>query len=188
MARKFNFNAGPSTLPVEVLEKLRDGLVDFQGSGLSLVEESHRSPLYEEVHQSALSGFRSLLAIPDDFTILLLGGGATLQFAMVPMNLLTEGSSCDYVLSGSWAKKAFEDAGKIGKAVAVFDGKAGGYRSLPDSVAYNGDAAYVHITSNETIGGIQWPVFPGTGSVPLVADMSSDIMSRPVDWSRISLA
>ena len=185
--RKLNFFAGPSTLPLPVLEKLRDTMVDHSGEGMSLIETSHRSPMYDEVHQGALSLLRELLGVPDDFDILLLGGGATLQFAMVPMNLLPAGRSCDFLVSGSWAKKALADARKIGNVNVVFDGAEGGYSSLPSEISYSPDAAYVHATSNETIDGVQWPELPKTGNVPLVADMSSDIMSRRFSFDDIGL-
>ncbi len=182
MNRKLNFYAGPATLPVKVLEQLRDEMVDYRGNGLSMIETSHRGAMYETIHQETISLLRDLLAIPEDYDVLFLGGGATLQFAMVPMNLLGPGQFCEYTLSGVWAKKAFEDAQKIGDARGIADGKAGSYTSLPDpaTVKASPGAAYLHLTSNETIGGIQWKAFPKTGDVPLVADMSSDILSRPI--------
>mgnify|MGYP006301569741 CR=1 FL=1 len=185
MARKYNFYAGPSTLPVEVLNQIQEELVDFQGQGLSMIETSHRSKMYDAVHTETVSLVRELLDVPEDFHVLLLAGGATLQFAMVPLNFLGDGRSCDIVVSGSWAKKALSDAQKLGTVNVLFDGAQGNYTSLPDakSVTPHEDAAYLHITSNETIGGLQWKSFPDTGSVPLVCDMSSDIAGRrvPVD-------
>ena len=176
--RKVNFFAGPSTMPQPVLEELAATLVDYQNSGLSLIETSHRNAAYENVHNGAISLVRELLSVPDNFSILLLAGGATLQFAMVPLNLLTAGRSCDFVVSGAWAEKALEDAKKIGKVNVIFDGKADKYSNLPDTVAVDPRAAYLHITSNETIDGVQWQTLPDSGDVPLVVDMSSDIMSR----------
>ena len=182
MARKLNYHAGPSTLPLEVLEELRDNMVDFQGTGLSLIEESHRSANYEAVHNGAVELFREMLSVPKNYRILFLGGGATLQFAMVPMNFLPQGRTAEYVSTGTWSKKAIDDAKKIGSVKVVFDGKEGGYTTLPDpaSMKVDPEAAYLHVTANETIGGLEWKAWPETGDVPLVCDMSSDILSRPV--------
>lgn len=187
--RKHNFYAGPSTLPLPVLEELQRTMVDYHGMGLSLVETSHRSDEYDEVHESALAGLRALLDVPDSHSILFLGGGATMQFGMVPMNLLPSGGHADIVVSGSWAKKAIADMKKLGSANVLFDGSEGGFTTLPEpsSVKPSDGAAYVHITTNETIGGLQWKEFPDTDPVPLVADMSSDILSRRIDISRFGL-
>ena len=189
MERKINFYAGPATLPVPVLEKLRDELVDYHGEGLSMIETSHRSKMYDTVHMETMALLAELMGIPSNYKVIFLGGGATLQFTMVPMNLMGKDSSCDITLSGSWAKKAYDDAKKIGSVNVLFDGKAGGYTTLPDpsSVKPTPGAAYLHVTSNETIGGVQWKDFPKTGDIPLVADMSSDILSRPVDVSSFGL-
>lgn len=189
MARKLNYHAGPSTLPLEVLEELRDNMVDFQGTGLSLIEESHRSANYEAVHNAAVDLFREMLSVPGNYRILFLGGGATLQFAMVPMNFLPQGRTAEYVSTGTWSKKAIDDAKKIGSVKVVFDGKEGGYTSLPDpaSMKVDPEAAYLHVTANETIGGLEWKAWPETGGVPLVCDMSSDILSRPVPVEKFAL-
>ena len=189
MARKLNYHAGPSTLPLEVLEELRDNMVDFQGTGLSLIEESHRSANYEAVHNGAVELFREMLSVPKNYRILFLGGGATLQFAMVPMNFLPQGRTAEYVSTGTWSKKAIDDAKKIGSVKVVFDGKEGGYTTLPDpaSMKVDPEAAYLHITANETIGGLEWKAWPETGDVPLVCDMSSDILSRPVPVEKFAL-
>ena len=189
MGRKYNFFAGPSTLPVPVLEQLRAEIVDTQGKGLSMIEASHRGGMYEAMHNETIELLRGLLGVPQDRRILLLGGGATLQFAMVPMNLMAKTGSCDYVQSGAWAKKAAADAKLFGTVRLAFDGAAGNYTSLPaaSSVKVPQDSAYLHLTSNETIGGIQWKEFPDPGSVPLVADMSSDIMSRRIPAERFGL-
>ncbi len=178
--RKYNFSAGPSTLPVQVLETLRDEMVDYQGSGMSLIEASHRGAEYDAVHMNTISLIKELLQVPDTHSILLLQGGATMQFAMIPLNLLSGGKSCDAVMSGSWAKKAIADFGKVGTVQKIFDGKDSGFTTLPETLNTNAGAAFVHITSNETIEGVQWKTFPQTGDVPLIADMSSDIMSRPL--------
>lgn len=189
MARKINFFAGPSVLPLEVLETLGKEMVDFQGTGLSLVESSHRAPAYDAVHQSALEGLRKLLDIPENFKILFVGGGATMQFAMIPLNFLPKGKSCDFTLTGAWAGKAYNDAKKLGQVNVVFDGKESSFSTLPDpaAVKVTPGAAYMHITSNETIGGLQWKDFPDTGDVPLIADMSSDILSRPLPWKKFGM-
>lgn len=186
--RKFNFSAGPAVLPLPVLEEVRDTLVDYRGNGLSLLECSHRSKMYEDVHNETISLFRELLGLPESHKVIFLGGGATLQFSMVPMNFLTPGKACDIVVSGAWAKKALSDAKKIGDVKVVFDGAETKYTTLPKSESiYTPDAAYVHITSNETIGGLQWKTFPDTGDVPLIADMSSDIMSTPLPVEKFSM-
>jgi phosphoserine aminotransferase len=189
MGRKRNFYAGPSTLPVAVLEQIRDQVVDTQGKGLSMIETSHRGSMYETVHNEAIELLRGLLGLPKDRRVLFLGGGATLQFAMVPMNLLGKGAGCDYVLSGAWAQKAVADARLLGTVRLAFDGASAKFTALPKaaSVKVPSDSAYLHLTSNETIGGIQWKEFPQTGSVPLVADMSSDIMSRRIPAERFGL-
>ncbi len=185
MKRKYNFYAGPSTLPLPVLEQLQEEIVDYHGEGLSMIETSHRSSIYDTIHNETEEMMRELLGIPGDFHVLFLGGGATLQFAMVPMNLLGGDTPCDFVVSGAWAKKALDDAEKVGKVNVIFDGKDSSYTTLPQvrDVEPGSASSYVHITSNETIGGVQWKEFPKTGRVPLVADMSSDILSRPLPVS-----
>ncbi|MDA3948533.1 MAG: 3-phosphoserine/phosphohydroxythreonine transaminase [Spirochaeta sp.] len=187
MARVFNFYAGPATLPLPVLEAAQADLVDYRGSGLSLIETSHRSNDYDEVHASAQRLIRELLGVPDGYSVLFLGGGATMQFGMIPMNLMTTGRS-DLVLSGVWAQKALDDAKKYGTVSVVYDGSDTKFSTLPaaSSVASTRDSSYLHITSNETIDGIQWKEFP-TVDAPLVADMSSDILSRPVPVERFGL-
>jgi len=187
MKRKLNFFAGPSTLPQPVLEQLRDTIVEYQDSGLSLIEASHRSGTYDGVHTDAIALLRELLSVPEEYSILLLGGGATLQFGMVPLNLLSGGKSCDIVVSGSWAKKALADAEKIGKVNVIYDGKSEGYSNLPDTVSCTPGAAYLHLTSNETIDGVQWQTLPDSGGTPMVIDMSSDIMSRPFSFDNVGI-
>jgi phosphoserine aminotransferase len=185
MKRIYNFSAGPCTLPLPVLEKARDEFVDYQGKGMSLVEMSHRGKVYDEVHNAAVKSVADLLNLPADYKVLFLGGGATLQFGMIPMNFMWGGKTADYTNTGAWAKKAIEDAKKIGNVNIVWDGKTENYLNLPDpkSLKATPDAAYFHMTSNETIGGVQWQDWPEIGSVPLFCDMSSDFMSRrfPVD-------
>ena len=189
MARIFNFAAGPSILPLYALQEAAGKLVDFNGSGMSLVEMSHRGKIYEGIHNEALKLTRELLAIPEDFQILFLQGGATLQFGMIPMAFLKSGMTADYVVTGAWAQKALEDAKVIGSAKAVWDGKENKYTKIPaaNEIRYTNDAAFVLICSNETIGGIQWQSYPDTGGIPLIVDASSDVMSRPLQWDRISM-
>lgn len=188
MGRKYNFYAGPAILPEPVLEQLEAEIRDYQGTGVSLIETSHRSKEYDAVHNDAMETFRSLLSVPDSHEILFLGGGATMQFGMVPMNFL-QGGSCDFTLTGSWAKKAHADAKLFGNVEILFDGSESGFTTLPDpaSIRPHADARYLHLTSNETIDGVQWKSFPDGGDVPLVADMSSDIMSRPLDLAPFGL-
>lgn len=187
MSRKINFYAGPSTLPVDVLAELKENIDEYQGMGLSLIETSHRSKEYDAVHNEAISLFRELLNIPEDYHVLFLGGGATLQFSMIPMNFLPAGRSCDFTLTGTWASKAYADTKKVGKVEVLFDGKDSGYTTLPESLEVHKDAAYLHITSNETIGGLQWQKWPEAGNVPIIADMSSDILSRPLPVEKFAM-
>ncbi len=180
MGRIFNFAAGPSTLPLPVLERAAKDFVEYKGKGMSLIEMSHRGKEYDEVHNNAINLLKELLAIPDNYKIMFLQGGATLQFAMLPMNLLGAGKHCDLANTGSWAKAAMKDAKKFGGVNVVFDGTADNFMSLPDpaTIKPSEGSSYLHITSNETIGGVQWQSFPETGEVPLIADMSSDFLSR----------
>lgn len=187
--RKKNYFAGPSVLPVEVLEEMRDNIVDYEGKGLSIIEASHRGGLFEEMYDSCLSTFRELLSIPEDYDVYFLGGGATLQFTMIPTNFLTPGKVADYSKTGTWANKACADAQKLGNVNVFFDGKASNFTTLPDpaTVKPSENSAYVYLCANETIGGIEWKDFPDTGDVPLIADMSSDILSRPVDVKKFAM-
>lgn len=187
--RVHNFYAGPATLPRRVLEDAASELVDYQGYGLSIMETSHRSKEYEQVHNQAIERLKTMLSLDDEFEVVLLGGGATLQFGMVPMNLLTTDSTCEIVVSGSWAKKAKADAETIGGVSVAWDGSEQGFTTLPDatSIKAKPGSAYMHITSNETIQGVQWQEFPDTGRTPLVCDMSSDILSRPLPLDRFDL-
>ncbi|MCP4603990.1 MAG: 3-phosphoserine/phosphohydroxythreonine transaminase [Proteobacteria bacterium] len=187
--RIFNFAAGPCTLPLSALEKAKADFSDYQGSGMSLIEMSHRGKHYDEVHHGALTNVKEVLGVPDTHEVLLLQGGATLQFSMIPMNLNAEGKTAEYVFTGSWSKKAIADAKKLGPARVIWTGEKENFTRMPspDELKVGGDAAYLHITSNETIGGIEFQDYPDTGSVPLVADMSSHIMSRPVDFEKLDL-
>ncbi len=189
MARKYNFYAGPSTLPVGVLNELQEEMLDYKGAGLSMIEASHRSKMYDAIHSETVELIRELLEVPEDRHVLLLTGGATMQFAMVPLNFLGDHRSCDMVVSGAWAKKALSDAQKLGTVNILFDGAEQNYTSLPapTSVSVNPDATYLHLTSNETIGGLQWKQFPDSGSVPIVCDMSSDIAGRRIPTGQLDL-
>jgi len=187
--RKKNYFAGPSVLPVEVLETLRDQMCDYEGNGLSMIEASHRGGMFEEMYDSCLSSMRRLLNIPDNYDVYFLGGGATLQFTMIPMNFLLKGKSADYLKTGTWSNKATSDASKLGKVNILFDDKENGYTHMPevDKIHPSEDSSYVYLCANETIGGIEYKNFPDTGSVPLIADMSSDFLSRPVDVSKFAM-
>jgi len=188
MARIFNFSAGPSTLPLPVLEQVQKDMVDYQGAGLSLIEASHRGPHYSEVHAAATAGLRKLLGLPENYHVLWIQGGATLQFSMIPLNLLHGGQAADFTLTGSWAKKAVADAKKVGKVNIVFDGTAEKFMTLPraSEVKATPGAVFLHLTSNETIGGVQWHEWPDV-DVPLVCDMSSDFLSRRLPLEKFGL-
>lgn len=185
MKRAFNFNAGPASLPEAVLAKAEKEMMNYQGSGMAVMELSHRSKEFEEINDRTKNLLSKLLDIPADYEILFLQGGASLQFSMVPMNLLTSGSTAGYVLTGTWSEKALEEAQKIGKAEVAASTKENNYRSIPNinEINVKDDAAYLHITTNNTIFGTQWHSVPEGLAVPLIADMSSDILSRPLTIS-----
>jgi len=190
MARTINFNAGPAALPLAALERAQKELLDLSGTGMSVMEHSHRGKAYEAVHNEAIALLKELLAVPDNYDILLLQGGASQQFAVVPMNLLPQGKSADYILTGSWSQKAYKEAKTLGTArVASSTEKDKKFTRIPSQseLDLDANAAYVHITSNNTIFGSQWHEFPSTGNVPLIADMSSDIAWRPIDVSKFGL-
>ena len=184
-----NFNAGPAALPLSILERAQSEFLDFGGAGMSILEMSHRSKEYEGVHNKAASLLKELLAIPDDYDVLFLQGGASLQFAMVPMNFLPAGKQAAYILTGVWAEKAWEEAKKVGDAAVAASTKEENHCRIPSlaEISWPSDAAYLHLTSNNTIFGTQWSEFPDTGAVPLIADMSSDILCKPVDVSKFAL-
>ncbi|HYQ16964.1 MAG TPA: 3-phosphoserine/phosphohydroxythreonine transaminase [Polyangiaceae bacterium] len=190
MARTINFNAGPAALPLGALERAQKELLDLSGTGMSVLEQSHRGKPYEAVHNEAIALVKELLGVPDNYDVLLLQGGASQQFAVVPMNLLPAGKSADYVLTGVWAQKAYKEAKLIGTArVASSTEKDGKFLRVPtqQELDLDANAAYVHIVSNNTIYGTQFSEFPNVGNVPLVADMSSDIAWRPIDVSKFAL-
>ena len=188
MARIFNFNAGPAALPLPVLEKAQAELVDTGGSGMSVMEMSHRSKDFAAIIETSEANVRKLMGISDDYAVLFLQGGASLQFAMIPMNLRRPGKSADYIDTGSWASKAIKEAKIGGSANVVWSGKGENYARVPsrNELTLTADAEYVHICSNETIGGIRFPEFPKTDA-PLIADMSSEIMSRVIDVNQFGM-
>jgi phosphoserine aminotransferase len=194
MRRPMNFNAGPATLPLVALERARDELLDFAGTGLSVMEHSHRSTAYESVHDEALALLREVLAVPTDYEIVFLQGGASMQFALLPMNFLPIGSSADYVITGAWSEKAHSEAVAWANTAGVRVRVAASARSTgytrtvrPDEASLDDEASYVHFTSNETIHGVQYRELPRFGTAPHVCDMSSDFLSRRIDVSRFSL-
>lgn len=189
MARVFNFSAGPATLPEEVLKQAAEEMLDWHGSGQSVMEMSHRGKEFISIAEAAEADLRELMGIPANYKVLFLQGGATLQFEMIPINLLRGKPSADYVNTGEWSKKAIKAAKLFGQVnvVASAEDKSFTYVPAQSTWKLSKDAAYVHICSNETIGGVEYNWLPDTGDVPLVADMSSDILSRPVDVSKYGL-
>lgn len=190
MKRVINFSAGPATLPLSVLEFAQAEFLDHEGTGMSLIEHSHRGSAYAKVHEECKTLFKELLNVPDSHEVLFMQGGATAQFALVPLNLRNEGRSADYVMTGTWSKKALAEAQITGKARVAGTGEVDGkYIRVPtqEELDLDANAAYVHLTSNNTIMGTQFHAFPDTGEVPLVVDMSSDILWRPIDVSKFGL-
>ncbi|MDA8179613.1 MAG: 3-phosphoserine/phosphohydroxythreonine transaminase [Desulfobacteria bacterium] len=203
MKRTINFNAGPAALPLPALERARDEFLDFSGSGMSVMEHSHRGKEYEAVHDEAIALVRELLGVPASYEVLLLQGGATALFAQIPMNLLEKGGTAQYLVTGAWGEKALGEAkivsAMFGASVAVQslgvgEGKEKSYTRVPEpsGVKVDPGSAYLHITSNETIHGVEFNVdpsraFPSTGGVPLIADMSSDFLWRPFDVTKFGM-
>ena len=187
--RIFNFSAGPAVLPETVLQQARDEMLDWQGSGMSVMEMSHRGKEFISIAETAEADLRELLAIPSSYKVLFLQGGATAQFAMVPMNLLSGKTTADYIHTGEWAKKAIGEAKKFCEVnvAASSEDRKFTYAPKQDTWRLSPDAAYVHYTGNETIGGVEFQWVPQTGDVPLVCDLSSSLMSRPMDVSRFGL-
>ncbi len=191
MERKHNFNPGPAVLPEEVLLEAREEFLDYKGTGISIFETSHRSGEYQEINDRARSLVLELLGLPEgEFDAMFLQGGASLQFAMVPMNFLKQGEGADYIVTGAWSEKALKEARLQGNVNVAADTKEGGrYRRIPGQgeLRLNNDSVYVHITTNNTIAGTQWQEFPETGGVPIVADMSSDILWKEHDLSGVGM-
>jgi phosphoserine aminotransferase len=187
--RIHNFAAGPAVLPVPVLEQIQRDLVALPGVGMSILEISHRSKTFESIMQQAEADIRTLGHVPPNYHVLFLQGGASTQFSMVPMNLLTAGTTADYIDTGSWAEKAIKEAKKVGAVSVAATTKAEGYARIPaeSELKLTADAAYVHITSNNTIEGTEWKTLPNVGAAPLVNDTSSDMFSRPIDVARHGL-
>ena len=189
MHRVHNFSAGPATLPLSVLDRIRDEMYDYAGSGMSVMEMSHRGPEFMALARSSQERLRALLGIDDDYAVLFMQGGAQMQFSAVPLNLLGDKSAADYVDTGSWSNKAIAEARRYCTVNVVGSSKSSAYFQIPDPAQWPRDpkAAYLHYTPNETIGGVEFHFVPEAGEVPLVADMSSTILSRPVDVSKFGL-
>ncbi len=189
MTKVFNFSAGPAVLPRAVLEQAREELVDWHGSGMSVMEMSHRGKEFMGIAEQAERDLRALLGIPATYKVLFLQGGASMQFSMVPMNLLRGKASADYINTGEWSKKAIKEAARFGRVNVAASSEASKFTTVPPRGEWrlDPDAAYVHYTPNETIGGVEFPDIPDVGRVALVADMSSTLLSRPIDVSRFGL-
>ena len=189
MSRVYNFSPGPAALPLEVLEKIREDIPDWNGSGMSVMEVSHRGKAFTEVAEKAEQDLRDLLAVPDDYSVLFMQGGATMQFAMAPLNLSQPGDTADYVQTGSWSKKAIGEASRFCNVNVAADSSDSNFCHIPPQGEWrkSDDAAYLHYTPNETIGGVEFHFIPDSADVPLVADMSSTILSRPIDVSRFGV-
>jgi phosphoserine aminotransferase len=187
--RIYNFSAGPAVLPLPVLEEAQQNLLSLPGVGMSVLEISHRSKAFDEIILGADADIRGLAGISDDYQVLFLQGGASLQFSMVPMNLLPEGGKADYIITGSWAKKAMKEAQRIGTVNVAATTEPENFNRIPRQadLKLDPEAAYVHFTTNNTIHGTEWNYDPAVGKVPLVADSSSDILSRPIDVERYAL-
>ncbi len=187
--RVYNFSAGPSMLPVEVLENVQKELLNYQGSGQSVMEMSHRSKEFQRIIDDAEADLRELMRIPENYKVLFLQGGGTLQFAMVPLNLLTKSKKADYVLTGTWAKKAYKEAVKFGDVKVIASSEDDTFSWVPKITKEDirPDADYVYITSNNTIYGTKYNYVPETGDIPLVADMSSNILSEEVDVTKFGM-
>ncbi|HBM15029.1 MAG TPA: 3-phosphoserine/phosphohydroxythreonine transaminase [Lentisphaeria bacterium] len=186
--RAYNFGAGPCTLPLPCLEEAQSEFLNYMNSGMSVVEMSHRSKEYDKTHSETMDLAKEVFGVPDDFEAIFVQGGATLQFAMIPMNLLTSGKKAAYICCGEWSGKAFKEAKIFGEAYPAWDGKEIKYSRMPNSseIIIKEETAYLHMTSNETIGGIrniEWPEV----NIPVVADMSSDFMSRPIPWEKFDM-
>ena len=189
MPRVFNFSAGPAALPEPVLKQAAEEMLDWQGSGMSVMEMSHRGKEFMGIHAEAQALLRKLLAVPANYKILFMQGGAIAENAIVPMNLLRGKAAADYIDTGEWSKKSIQEAARYCKVNVAASSRESGYSHIPDRKTWklDADAAYVHICSNETIGGVEYGFTPEVGSVPLVADMSSNLLSQPIDVSKYGL-
>lgn len=187
--RIWNFNPGPATLPLSVLEKAKEEIPDYQNTGMAVMELSHRSKEYAAIHADAKSLMIELFQIPENYKVLFLQGGASLQFAMAPMNLLTQGKAADYIVTGSWSKKALKEAKIAGTVNVAGSSEDTNFNRIPKQgdLKLDPNAVYCHITSNNTISGTQYQTFPDTGNVPIVADMSSDILSRKINFGKFGM-
>lgn len=187
--RIFNFSAGPATLPLAVLEEAQQELINYKDTGMSVLEMSHRSKPFEAINNEAEANMKELLGLGDDYRVLFLQGGASTQFAMIPMNFLPIDRTADYVLTGSWSEKALKEAKLVGQTHVAATTAEGNYKRIPtmEEIKLSDNPAYVHITSNNTIFGTQWQTMPSFGEVPLIADMSSDMLSRTFDASKFAL-
>ncbi|MBU0992332.1 MAG: 3-phosphoserine/phosphohydroxythreonine transaminase [Proteobacteria bacterium] len=186
--RIYNFNAGPACLPLPVLEEIQASFLNFNGSGMSITEISHRSKWFDDVINDAIARTKRLLKLDDTYHVLFLQGGASMQFCMIPMNFLADGRTADYVNTGTWSTKAIKEAEILGKKInVVASSEDRNFSYIPKNIQFNSDATFVHITSNNTIKGTQWASFPDTKGVPIISDMSSDIMSRPLDVKKFGM-
>ncbi len=187
--RIFNFSAGPAVLPVPVLEQAQREMLSLPGVGMSVMEISHRSKEFDDIIHSAEQSLRELMGIPENYRVLFLQGGASLQFSMIPINLLPGSGSADYIVTGSWGKKAVKEAKRVGGVNVAASTQDGGFKNVPpqDQLKLDPHAAYVHITTNETIEGVEWHAEPEVGEVPLVADASSGILSHPIPLEKYAL-
>ncbi len=187
MSRVYNFSAGPSMLPEPVLKKAAEEMLDYKGSGMSVMEMSHRSNVYMEIHERAEATLRKLMSIPDNYSVLFLQGGASQQFAMIPMNLLGQNRKIDFIHTGNWTKKAIDEAKVQATVNIVASSEDKNFSYIPEDYQFSPDADYVHICTNNTIEGTKYPSIPDTGNIPLVADMSSNIMSEEIDVTKFGL-
>lgn len=189
MSRAYNFCAGPATLPEPVLQQAREEMLDWRGTGMSVMEMSHRGDEFVEIAETAEKDLRELAGVSDDYAVLFMQGGASSQFATIPLNLLGDRTSADYINTGIWSKKAIAEASRYAQVNVAASSEAAGFTSIPDQDSWHtrADAAYLHYTPNETIGGLEFDFVPESGSVPLVADMSSTMLSRPMDVSKFGL-
>ena len=186
--RVLNFSAGPSTLPVPVLEKAAKQMLNYENSGMSVMEMSHRSSSYLDIFEKTKGLLKKVMNIPDDYKIVFIQGGATQQFSMVPLNLLKNGKA-DYVVTGAFSKKAAAEAKKFGEINIAYDGSENNFKHIPtqDELKLDPEASYVHLCANNTIYGTEWKYIPETNGVPVIADMSSNILSKPVDVSKFGM-